>query len=97
MVAVAVGLEGLVKLSALEVDVYHRPHVFPKKAFQHIFIAISRVEKLSMAIFGLVQHGRVPMRAMSYVQGALNSLMEAVATCCNDLGAVITEDKPYKE
>ena len=56
----AVGINGVAKLSALEVDVYSRPHIFPIKEFRAVFTPVRIMEHLYMAVVNFLGRGTMP-------------------------------------
>ncbi|KAL4515461.1 hypothetical protein Ndes2437B_g06900 [Nannochloris sp. 'desiccata'] len=59
----AVGINGVLTFSALEFDVYNKPHIFPRTAFRAVLSPIRMMEHLYITTVAALQNGRAPTKA----------------------------------
>jgi hypothetical protein len=93
---IAVGLNGLLLLSGLEVDVYSKPHIFPKKAFSAVLAPIRAVEHLFLTIATFVETGLAPMKGFRLLKNEIEEVRVAVNTSCSKMKEVIVDDAKYE-
>lgn len=93
----AAGIDGLLMLSALEFDVYSRPHIFPKKEYIAVSTPVRTIEHLYITIAGFLQGGEAPMRAFPLLKVELEEVRAALQTSLLRLKEVIVDGYQYEK
>jgi hypothetical protein len=90
------GLNVLTLLSSLEVNVYNKPHIFPKKAFNAVLTPIRTVERLFLSIASFLEGGRTPMRGFPLLKNELEEVRAAVEMGCSKMKEVLLDNSKYE-
>ena len=91
------GVGMLLAFSAVEINVYFRPHKFPKAVYSEILGLTVVLQRLAVTLVQYVQSGHRPMRAVHAALLLLQGVFTAMADACDAVGAVVGKEAPYSE
>lgn len=80
----------MMKLVQLEIDVYHKPHLFPVKEYSEVFGALVRSEHLLMVMCDILQAGRVPLRCVALLIAPLKKVVSATQEVSSLFGEMLS-------
>ena len=90
-------MDKLAPLASLEVNVYRRPHRFPKASYRQLFNSLKLAQQICMMNISLIQAGKGSVEAPLEFREHLKSVTDATSSCCLVLGAIFSRDQPFSD